>query len=868
MADDTNEIISTSPSKLDIYTKLMDIAGKYTDIENTDYLNNGLFGYMTESMAMMIRDSSYHKSMLYNESFLNTAVIPQSVYNWAKMFNIEISKASPAYATIKIYIPQDSIEEMLSIKTNGNDDYGSDIENIGNEYFIIDKSNMIVAGEYYFSLEHSILFRKIKTTSYRASYITSEPETTSYQTVNARKNLPIYVDGSNYVIEARAYQYKTTTYSRQMSSSRMMNKVQTFSFDDQFAGAKLYYCENGSSDRKEIELRYSNIGNSKNAAVAYYNLNDENTLEITFKGGSEGFIPAPNSKIILDLYSTKGSNVPNNYTGTAIFKFGTDDQLRKFGIVISFDPTTIIGGADVPSTEKVKQTIIRQLSTCNTIVTESDLNNYFEVLTGLLESINDGKATFVKRRDDILRRVFNAYLLLRDGKTDDGSSTETSSTFISRCIPTNTITATFPAAQISADSSLIYPKIVFNSDTQTYVGLGSEPATSYYFSPFYIFVELSPIKKIKYIYNLTDNTTSLSAIADTLSLGSGEYFNPVSVRVYRDLKSNEAAAEDSYHVEFVFSTNKSSLGKSIDLQINGISFFSGELGTNGSSYEYSEDDNTGTLRIPVNVNTSKEFDFTENYGMYIYLSRSASSGTKSADETNSERIPESCNIELTLSGTDSDDSATYSSDDKLYFFRSLDEIMLSELGVNTTTISATEKQITGVTIYDIPVVHSSFIKASTENQSSFVKQLFTYIDLLKENLEKLETSTFFDMKFYNTYGPSYLYNTTSTNVDLELVVHVNESSESLKQEIQSYVRRAVDSANSNGELKVSKIISLLSKDETYGSYIEYVEFNGLNGTFTQYITKKDASDDKIRDYPPEWLNLDAEKISNIKVIND
>ena len=67
-----------SSSKKEIYTKLLDIAEKYTDIKNTDFLKTGLFGYITESMAMMIRDSSYHKTMLYNESFLNTAVIPKS----------------------------------------------------------------------------------------------------------------------------------------------------------------------------------------------------------------------------------------------------------------------------------------------------------------------------------------------------------------------------------------------------------------------------------------------------------------------------------------------------------------------------------------------------------------------------------------------------------------------------------------------------------------------------------------------------------------------------------------------------------------------------------------------------------------------
>jgi len=70
-----------SPSKTDIYDKLLTIGKKYANLEEENFLKIGLFGYITESLAMIARDSAFHKSMLYNESFLNTAVIPNSIYN-------------------------------------------------------------------------------------------------------------------------------------------------------------------------------------------------------------------------------------------------------------------------------------------------------------------------------------------------------------------------------------------------------------------------------------------------------------------------------------------------------------------------------------------------------------------------------------------------------------------------------------------------------------------------------------------------------------------------------------------------------------------------------------------------------------------
>ena len=43
--------------------------------------------------------------------------MPQSVYNWAKMFNININKATPAYADIDIIINKSDLDEAIGKKT-------------------------------------------------------------------------------------------------------------------------------------------------------------------------------------------------------------------------------------------------------------------------------------------------------------------------------------------------------------------------------------------------------------------------------------------------------------------------------------------------------------------------------------------------------------------------------------------------------------------------------------------------------------------------------------------------------------------------------------------------------------------------------
>ena len=270
------------------------------------------------------------------------------------------------------------------------------------------------------------------------------------------------------------------------------------------------------------------------------------------------------------------------------------------------------------------------------------------------------------------------------------------------------------------------------------------------------------------------------------------------------------------------------------------------------------------------MDSDNEFKFGDgtDWGTKIYLLQNnsqtdANGATMGSSGGTSQGLNESYNISLEI--TKRGKASEYKTDDKLYLFRNLDEIMSSDISVDTTTENDTTV-ITGITISDIPVVHSSYLEKKSKNKDKFVEQLFTYISLLKENLDRLETSTFFNLKFYNTYGPSYLYNTTTTNINLELTVHINTNDDSLKSEIQSYIRRAVDKSNDNSAIKVSQIVALLGKDETYGQYIKYIEFEGLNGTFNQYINK--IADIDETQYPPEWLNIDADKLTNIKVQYD
>ena len=72
-------------------------------------LKTGFFGFTNEVMASSVKNASYHRSMLFRELSLNTASIPENIYNFAKLYNYDIPMATPAEMRVKISIEKSSL---------------------------------------------------------------------------------------------------------------------------------------------------------------------------------------------------------------------------------------------------------------------------------------------------------------------------------------------------------------------------------------------------------------------------------------------------------------------------------------------------------------------------------------------------------------------------------------------------------------------------------------------------------------------------------------------------------------------------------------------------------------------------------------
>jgi hypothetical protein len=127
--------------------------------------------------------------------------------------------------------------------------------------------------------------------------------------------------------------------------------------------------------------------------------------------------------------------------------------------------------------------------------------------------------------------------------------------------------------------------------------------------------------------------------------------------------------------------------------------------------------------------------------------------------------------------------------------------------------------------------------------------------MLSDGLSKLEANSQFDLKFYNTYGKSTLYNISRTNINITCsIITTRELSDIDKNTIRDYIRRVVDAANDSGNLSISDIYTAcIANFNTNEKVIRSISINSVNGEIVEYIYQQNKENADL--IVPEYLTL-------------
>lgn len=393
-----NSLINVDQTSYNLEEKWIKVAAKYFNI-NTDLiitddndksnsevnmLKAGLFGFINEVMANEIKNSTAHRNTLYDEFFINTASFPESIYRFAKAYNVPISLAQPAHMRAVMSVrKKDLINSTL--KTEIVSDQNIDLRTLKTYRITMDKTYPFTVGKFTFSTPYDVLITMKQTKSgdyaITARYDKSEPLFGGFSD-NVSDSLKIYQDiseGETYVyIALDLYQVAITSTDFQvLTDSLSENLFYTVDYTDQLAGFNVIYTENGKSEYLKLYFNNTYQPADPTEKFAYYTFLDENKLQISFGSMLGGFKPAFNSTLTVQTFTSKGKEGNFTYSGSITYNF-SNSATDFSALVVNVTPSTSSsGGKDRLTTEEEKQKIVNSLTTRDSLVMESDLKNFF-----------------------------------------------------------------------------------------------------------------------------------------------------------------------------------------------------------------------------------------------------------------------------------------------------------------------------------------------------------------------------------------------------------------------------------------------------------------------------------------------------------
>ena len=936
-----NAIIKVDQTTYDIQEKWLDVAASYfkiksealiandLDPENSEVnmLKAGLFGFVNEIMANEVKNSVAHRNTLYDEFFINTASFSESIYRFAKAYNVPMSLANPSHMRAVLAVrKKDLINSTL--KTELIDDQKINHRTLKTYRIVMDKSFPFMVGKFTFSIPYDILItlKQTKSGDYAvtARYDKSVPLFGGF-TDSILENLKVYQDisqGETYVyIALDLYQVAIQTNDFQvLTDSLSENLFYTVEYTDQLAGFNVLYTEGGHTEPLKLYFNNTYQPSDPTEKFAYYTFLDANKLQISFSSMLGSFKPAYNSTLTIQTFTSMGQEGNFTYSGNISYNF-SNSTTEFSSLVVNVNPlTSASGGKDRLKIEEEKQKIVTALTTRDSLIMESDLKNFFSQIN-ITNSLNGSSVEFLKRRDDILKRIYNAFLIMRDsaGKVLPTNTAPVVKIPLSYFSDTNN--GNDQEGYIVPEHSIFRYVAATNSYELVQKGYSKEIAKELtddkdnllYANPYLLKIDVHPVLNGTYYkldlnedYNLdytyTNDMVDMSILLTNLKVQKTVAYDEedmdadtytFSVDVNTNTSANQLDASAFVRAVLVSSTGHkygyfdltreiSSDATSTDSSsryVGKIStdrkFSNGKLGLKDSLYDEDGD---------IIQNVFVDENLIVKIGVLIAdPDRTYKYGTLTSTETSyyTDAFPADLQGDHDISNYALVTSVTTSRSVKLY--KNLSKSMVSSV---RRYDDGTDKPILrrDFLVEMVPLVGLDYFKAKHETVFSIVD---TYLDTMEEVFNKLENNTTVDLKFTNTRGPSkYFYTDTSikkdspdykllgrTDILLDFEINLYEpANDNLDLAIKDFIADFLEACNADGIVPISNLMRLL--ESTFPA-IRYINFNGLTGRAADALTNKyqrilkkpinlpDMDKQEVIDYVPEYINVKKQLVDSV-----
>lgn len=872
MSSTTNLNQSEWNISTDIYSivdNINKLKARYVDDVNETTLSLGIFGFLGDTEAKKIQTATIMAGELGNEMFPARAKLNKNVLAHAIYCNVEGINAVPATLTVNIGVKESDLDVYMA-----------------NNEFVFEASNGIYMRQHEFHLDYDIHLKRFKSPGsdnwlYTAEYDMSEINPISdvrnihlLQPVARRFGNDIYV-----FFTCTLHQTSTTEITDTVITDSIIdNESYSFGFTDQLAAFEVYITDKGKTTRLTPLFYGSPIETGVENYCWYLYMNDS-TIRIGFDTNS--YIPGINSQIRIVVRTTSGASGNFKYADSEdndIFADFVSPYTRNKKITCLVRcATSSENGTDRKSIEQLKALIPKMAMSRGYITTETDLNNYFNLI-----STDDNMIKLQKKVDNQLERVWYAYYLLKEDnnvipmntfnikvkpedeylmEADEGRYVIPAGTcFVydpalgyATYIPENEIPKPFSAEYFNAETKLYYYKSIYN------ILLNEDPL--------YCSKYLSLVSYDRYFnYKYTNQEVSLGFLTIT---------NHIERHLLddKDTYTFTFTISQNINADFGMLTLDSETGAVIGRNIECLLV----LYQNGRPYRYqmceleAYSDDTYTTKWTASIHTTNRFD-SENKLEVDNLYEIGMNSTMPG------YIDYNCEAELFIAAKLPDGEVINDPDRTLFKINrglieySLLDIYTIEGGIdffynftdilNTRVIknSSANDQYHLYDIFGIPMVGYHYFQ-SEDNVAYLINQITDKRNYISHCLRMVENNMNIDFKFYNTYGESATFHNGSKEQDSIGDLSMNfkfrlkvaaTADGGTKDSVLEFVKSYIEDLHRDPEIHIPNLLHAVK--EEFGDSIVYFEFMNYNDNRLgiNHIELRDVIDPHV---VPEFINV-------------
>lgn len=876
MALETTDLVSTDIYRINEF--IDEIKSRYIDIPE-DTLMLGVYGYLSSVLSNLMENTTIMASEYSNEAIPTRAKYEKNIIAHALALGINNINATPAQIDMLIGLPEEAL-----------------VANMTNNEFTLDKEYIFQIGEreaYPFLLDYDIIIKRSVLPNgsyvYTARYdIDGKNKLAQLQNPYLPAMGAINVSGDRLIALNTTLRQMTHTqiYKKIVVDNPLETKVLNFSFEDQLAFFYVDVVEDGETHY--LEPVYDGLYDYDDSRefINYMYLDEKN---IRLRFNRDSYQPRENAEVTIHIYTTLGSEANFSATDYEDVMTLTSNRFPYTGMWTLIQATSDAHyGSDKYTIEQLKQIIPQEALSRGSITTYTDLSAAFNRLQIENESC---RLYLLRRVHNQIERIYFTYLLMKYGDN---------------VIPTNTINSSVSKGMFSTASRDNYSML---PGAKFYSEQGQKDATSItskdtgelnrmdksgflYMCPYLTVLNKSPFY-ISYYVTFMNYTRNL--YFEFINEDSLLQFVALNFYVHRDYFTDP----DTYKIELHCTQNINSDFQLVtyddegdidecNLTVYAVLYTTNEDDGSITPYRYlkseliqfNEADAEYVLQFKFNSN-----DVISKYGTYMTIT-SGMYGINSNSQSTASVKP-SMYIKFFFCAKLDREYGRYYGDNQT---DNIDDIIpgldgytltnvynAGELGIDifydysdiqNSYIELNQNEDGGLSyyIYKIPVVRYTWM-----NSEERMRYLFSAIDLRRRYIQNvlflIEDSFGIDYKFFNTYGPSLMYNIENEeNIDrinLSLKFEIKfqmESDKVVLQDITNSIKEYIEDINNISDLHMPNLITYITN--IYREHIVYIKFIALNNydSLYQSIYKNpEMTDDYFVETQtvPEFINVNT-----------